>query len=53
MFETWRKMIAMLESGLLVSKVITHRLPAERFLEAVETMRRGDSGKIALEGTAM
>ena len=30
MFETWHKMIAMLESGLDVRKVITHRLPAER-----------------------
>src|SRR5271166_150583 len=31
MFETWHKMIAMLESGLAVRQVITHRLPAERF----------------------
>ena len=30
MFETWHKMIAMLESGLDVRKVITHRLPAEQ-----------------------
>ena len=30
MFETWHKMIAMLESGLDVRKVITHRLPASR-----------------------
>src|SRR5260370_40704162 len=30
MFETWHKMIAMLESGLDVRKVITHRLPADR-----------------------
>ena len=29
MFETWHKMIAMLESGLDVRKVITHRLPAD------------------------
>ena len=31
MFETWHKMIAMLQSGLDVRKVITHRLPARRF----------------------
>ena len=49
MFETWHKMIAMLESGLDVRKVITHRLPASRFLEGFETMRRGDSGKIVLD----
>ena len=40
MFETWHKMIAMLESGLDVRKVITHRLPAEKFLEGFEIMRR-------------
>ena len=51
MFETWHKMIAMLESGLDVRKVITLRLPASRFLEGFETMRRGDCGKIVLDWT--
>ena len=51
MFETWHKMIAMLESGLDVRKVITHRLPADRFLEGFEIMRRGESGKIVLDWT--
>jgi threonine 3-dehydrogenase len=51
MFETWHKMIAMLESGLNVRKVITHRLPASRFLEGFEIMRRGESGKIVLDWT--
>jgi Domain of unknown function (DUF1330) len=49
MFETWHKMIAMLESGLDVRKVITHRLPAKKFLEGFEIMRRGESGKIVLD----
>jgi threonine 3-dehydrogenase len=49
MFETWHKMIAMLQSGLDVRKVITHRLPADDFLNGFETMRRGDSGKIVLD----
>jgi hypothetical protein len=49
MFETGHKMIAMLESGLDVRKVITHRLPAEKFLEGFEVMRRGESGKIVLD----
>ena len=52
MFETWHKMIAMLESGLDVRKVITHRLPVSQFLEGFETMRRGDCGKIVLDWTA-
>ena len=51
MFETWHKMIAMLESGLAVRKVITHRLPVDQFLEGFEIMRRGDSGKIVLDWT--
>jgi threonine 3-dehydrogenase len=49
MFETWHKMIAMLESGLDVRKVITHRLPASGFLEGFDIMRRGESGKIVLD----
>jgi threonine 3-dehydrogenase len=49
MFETWHKMIAMLESGLDVRKVITHRLSADKFLEGFEIMRRGESGKIVLD----
>jgi threonine 3-dehydrogenase len=49
MFETWHKMIAMLQSGLDVRKVITHRLPASDFLAGFETMRRGDCGKIVLD----
>ncbi len=49
MFETWHKMIAMLQSGLDVRKVITHRLPAREFLAGFETMRRGECGKIVLD----
>jgi len=44
-------MIAMLESGLAVRKVITHRLPAAQFLEGFEIMRRDDCGKIVLDWT--
>ena len=52
MFETWHKMIAMLESGLDIRKIVTHRLPVDRFLEGFEIMRAGDSGKIVLDWTA-
>jgi threonine 3-dehydrogenase len=48
-FETWYKMIAMLENGLDVRRVITHRLPAARFAEGFEIMRSGASGKIVLD----
>ena len=49
MFETWYKMSAMLTSGLDVSKVLTHRFPADRYLEAFQTMRSGNSGKVVLD----
>jgi threonine 3-dehydrogenase len=49
MFETWYKMAAMLESGLDVSAVLTHRFPAEEFEKAFEVMRSGQSGKVILE----
>ena len=48
-FETWYKMIAMLENGLDVSKVITHRFAAEDYREAFEVMRSGASGKVVLD----
>jgi threonine 3-dehydrogenase len=49
MFETWHKMLAMLQSGLNVRPVITHRLPVSRFLEGFDIMARGESGKIVLD----
>ena len=51
MFETWHKMIAMLQSGLDVRKVITHRMSARDFRDGFETMRSGRSGKIVLDWT--
>jgi len=48
-FETWYKMIAMLENGLDVRRVITHRMKAEDFHEGFEIMRSGASGKIVLD----
>jgi hypothetical protein len=44
--------IAVLESGLDVRKVVTDGLPAEKFLEGFEIMRRGESGKIVLDWDA-
>ncbi len=48
-FETWYKMIAMLENGLDVRKVITHRFKAKDFVQGFETMRSGLSGKVVLD----
>jgi threonine 3-dehydrogenase len=48
MFETWYKMISMLQSGLDISSVITHEFPVDDFEKAFETMHSGQSGKIIL-----
>jgi threonine 3-dehydrogenase len=49
MFETWHKMLAMLESGLDVRKVITRRMKAEDYAEAFRLAAGGERGKIVLE----
>jgi threonine 3-dehydrogenase len=48
MYETWYKMIAMLQSGLDLSPVITHRFEIDKFEEGFETMASGQSGKVVL-----
>lgn len=47
-FETWYKMSAMLQGGLDVRPVITHRFPAARFDEAFAVVADGLSGKVIL-----
>src|SRR5215469_1985004 len=49
MFETWYKMVAMLQSGLDVAPVVTHRFPAAQYAQAFEAMRSGQSGKVILD----
>ncbi len=49
MFETWYKMVAMLQSGLDISAVVTHRFPIDRFQQGFDVMRSGQSGKVVLE----
>jgi len=51
MFETWYKMIAMLQNGLDVSRVITHRFDIADFREGFEQMKSGRSGKVVLNWT--
>ncbi len=48
-FETWYKMIAMLENGLDIRRVITHRFKADEFRDGFEIMRSGKSGKVVLD----
>jgi threonine 3-dehydrogenase len=48
-FETWYKMIAMLENGLDVRRVITHRMKATEFEAGFAAMRSGLSGKVVLD----
>jgi threonine 3-dehydrogenase len=48
MFETWYKMSSMLQSGLEIEPVITHRFPMEDYQEAFDLMESGQSGKIIL-----
>ncbi len=49
MFETWYKMIAMLQNGLDVSRVITHRFAAQDFAKGFAAMKSGQSGKVVLD----
>ena len=49
MFETWYKMLAMLQSGLDVRKVITHRFGVDDFALGFEAMRKGECGKVVLD----
>ncbi|WP_108124990.1 L-threonine 3-dehydrogenase [Saccharospirillum mangrovi] len=52
MFETWYKMASLIQSGLDLSPMITHRFKADEFEAGFETMRSGQSGKVLLDWTA-
>ncbi len=49
MFETWYKMMAMVQSGLDLSPLITHRFNYTEFKQAFDIMNTGNSGKIILD----
>src|SRR6516165_9934423 len=51
MYETWYQMSVMLESGLDIKPVITHRLHYTEFAKAFEVMSSGNSGKVILDWT--
>lgn len=48
MYETWYQMTAMLQSGLDISPVITHRFAFEDFQQGFDAMQSGESGKVIL-----
>ncbi len=48
MYETWYKMTVMIQSGLDITPVISHRLPAERYEEGVAALRAGEASKVVL-----
>ncbi len=51
MYETWYKMMAMVEGGLDVSPIITHRLHYTAFEEGFAAMNSGKAGKVILDWT--
>ncbi len=48
MFETWYKMAALIQSGLDLTPVITHRYHIDAFQQGFDDMRSGRSGKVVL-----
>lgn len=48
MFETWYKMQTMVQSGLDITPVITHRFYIDDFQKGFDVMRSGNSGKVIL-----
>jgi len=49
MYETWYKMSVMLQSGLDITPVITHRLHYSEFEKGFAAMREGNCGKVVLD----
>src|SRR5690606_11866724 len=52
MFETWYKMVAMLQSGLDLSPIITHRFSVDDYRQGFDAMLSGRSGKVVLDWAA-
>jgi threonine 3-dehydrogenase len=49
MYETWYKMTVMLQSGLDITPVITHRFSFRDHGAAFEAARHGESGKVIMD----
>jgi threonine 3-dehydrogenase len=53
MYETWYKMLALLDSGLDMSEMITHRFPARDWQKAFDLMETRKAGKVVLDWTQL
>ncbi len=53
MHETWYKMSAMLQGGLDISNIITHRMDIKDYEKGFEAMNSGKSGKVILDWTSL
>jgi len=53
MYETWYKMSVMLESGVDISPVITHRFAYRDFQQGFDAMISGQTGKVVLDWTSL
>lgn len=53
MYETWYKMTVMIQGGLDITPVITHRWPATEFEAGFQAMKSGQCGKVILDWTAI
>jgi threonine 3-dehydrogenase len=49
MYETWYKMTVMLQSGLDITPIVTHRFRFDDYCKAFEVMLTGCAGKVILE----
>jgi threonine 3-dehydrogenase len=49
MYETWYKMTVMLQSGLDIRPIVTHRFPFAEYRQAFDAMLSGNAGKVILE----
>jgi threonine 3-dehydrogenase len=53
MYETWYKMSVLLESGVDISPVITHRYSYKDFESGFDAMISGQTGKVVLDWTSL
>ncbi|MCK5820031.1 MAG: L-threonine 3-dehydrogenase [Psychromonas sp.] len=51
MFETWYKMVSIIQSGLDLTQIITHTYPVDEFQKGFDIMNSGLSGKVILDWT--
>ena len=49
MFETWYKMIALIQEGLDLTPLLTHRFAAKDYEKGFAAMKKGEAGKVVLD----